>query len=135
MRQIFHILVFIFAITPFLAVAGMTQADVDKLDIKPIVLDKKHYTFDVELPVDSTDGYRWFLIPPDYDYINDVRYDHESVDVENSKWGGTDNFKLKLTRKFRKVPHKVVLHFECFRPFEKDPEIFKKDVIVLSMVD
>ncbi|MDE4972252.1 hypothetical protein NAI46_12775, partial [Francisella tularensis subsp. holarctica] len=59
-------------------------------------------------------------------------YSHESVDIQNSNWGGMDNFKLKLTKKFRKVPHKIVLNFECLRPFESNPKILTKDVTVLS---
>lgn len=120
---------------PYLGPAEMTQAEIDKIYTKPIVLDSKQYTFNIELPVDSIDGYRWFLIPPDYDYVDDTGYTHESVDIENSKWGGMDNFKLKLTKKFRKVPHKIVLHFECFRPFEERPKILTKDVMVLSLLD
>lgn len=135
MRQIFRFLAIMLIMLPSYSLADMTQVDIDKIYTKPIVLDAKHYTFNVELPVDSTDGYRWFLIPPDYDYIDDSGYSHESVDVENSKWGGMDNFKLKLTKKFRKVPHKIVLHFECFRPFEKNPQILKKDIVVLSLLD
>ena len=46
-----------------------------------------------------------------------------------------DNFKLKLTKKFRKVPHKIVLHFECFRPFEDSPQVLKKDITILSVLD
>ncbi|EKM91122.1 hypothetical protein B342_08576 [Francisella tularensis subsp. tularensis 80700103] len=57
------------------------------------------------------------------------------MDIQNSKWGGMDNFKLKLTKKFRKVPHKIVLHFECLRPFESNPKILTKDVTVLSLPD
>lgn len=134
MRYIFKVAAMLM-IVPVLTFAGMTQEDIDKIYTKPIVLDAKHYTFNIELPVDSTDGYRWFLIPPDHDYIDDSGYSHESVDVENSKWGGMDNFKLKLTKKFRKVPHKIALHFECFRPFEKNPQVLKKDIVVLSVLD
>jgi hypothetical protein len=135
MRHIFSIFLIFLIFVPFSVFAGMTQQDLDSLYTKPIVLDNKHYTFDIELPVDSTDGYRWFLIPPDYDYIDDGGYTHESVDIKNSKWGGMDNFKLKLTKKFRKVPHKIILHFECLRPFEENPQILKKDIVVLSLVD
>ncbi|APC90996.1 hypothetical protein BBG19_0258 [Francisella sp. MA067296] len=110
----------------------MTQAEIDKIYTKPIALNSKQYTFNIELPVDSIDGYRWFLIPPDYDYVVDDSFSHKSVDIDKSKWGGMDNFKLKLTKKFRKVPHKIVLHFECFRPFEDNPQILTKDVTVLS---
>ncbi|ABK89188.1 hypothetical protein [Francisella tularensis] len=131
MRRIFSFLLFF----PCLGLATMTQAEIDKLYTKPIVLSSKQYTFNVELPVDSIDGYRWFLISPDYDYIDDDSYSHESVDIQNSKWGGMDNFKLKLTKKFRKVPHKIVLHFECLRPFESNPKILTKDVTVLSLPD
>nr|WP_224732629.1 protease inhibitor I42 family protein [Francisella sp. SYW-9] len=135
MLKIFRVLGILIVLVPSLALADMTQSEIDKLYTKPIVLDEKHYTFNVELPVDSTDGYRWFLVPPDYDYVDDVGYSHESVDIENSKWGGMDNFKLKLTKKFRKVPYKVVLHFECFRPFESNPKILKKDIVVLSLLN
>ncbi|WP_041263578.1 hypothetical protein [Francisella salina] len=130
----YKILVFLLLL-PCLGLAEMTQADIEKIYTKPIVLDSRHYTFNVELPVDSIDGYRWFLIPPDYDYIDDSGYTHESVNVEKSKWAGMDNFKLKLTKKFRKVPHKIILHFECFRPFEEHPKILTKDVTVLSLLD
>ncbi|MDE5037944.1 hypothetical protein NAI57_11980, partial [Francisella tularensis subsp. holarctica] len=75
----------------------MTQAEIDKLYTKPIVFSSKQYTFNLELPVDSIDCYRWFLISPDYDYIYDDSYSDESVDIQNSKWGGLDNFKLILS--------------------------------------
>ncbi|MDE4978054.1 hypothetical protein NAI52_09750 [Francisella tularensis subsp. holarctica] len=57
------------------------------------------------------------------------------MDIQNSKWGGMDNFNLKLTKKFRKVPHMIVLHFECLRPFESNPKILTKDVTVISLPD
>nr|WP_255321723.1 protease inhibitor I42 family protein [Francisella halioticida] len=135
MLQIFRVLGILCVFVPSLALAEMTQSEVDKLHIKLIALDEKHHTFNVELPVDSTDGYRWFLVPPDYDYVDDVGYTHKSADIENSKWGGMDNFKLELTSKFRKVPYKFVLHFECFRAFENNPQILKKDVVVLSILN
>ncbi|MDE5037942.1 hypothetical protein NAI57_11970, partial [Francisella tularensis subsp. holarctica] len=68
-------------------------------------------------------------------YIDDDSYRHESVVIQNSNCGGMDNFKIKLTKKFRKVPHKIVLHFECLRPFERNPKILTKDVTVLSLTD
>ncbi|MED7819948.1 MULTISPECIES: hypothetical protein [unclassified Francisella] len=135
MRKIFRVLGILFVFIPSLALAEMTQSEIDKLYTKAVVLDEKHYTFDIKLPVDSTDGYRWFIIPSDYDYIDDVGYTHESVNIESSQWGGMDNFKLKLTKKFRKVPYKIVLHFECFRPFESNPQILKKDIVVLSILN
>ncbi|GAB4222058.1 MAG: hypothetical protein Kow0076_2280 [Francisella sp.] len=131
MRKIFAVLIFF----PVLSIARMSQDDIDKLYTRPIVLDGKHYTFDIELPVDSIDGYRWFLSAPDYDFVDDEKYIHSSANVEKSKWGGMDHFKLKLTKKFKKVPFKVVLHFECLRPFESNPKVIKKDITVLSIPD
>ncbi|MFT4694168.1 MAG: putative secreted protein [Francisella sp.] len=135
MRKFFNGFVILLLILPSLVIAEMSQAEIDKIYTKPIMLDAKHSTFNIELPVDSTDGYRWFLVAPDYDYIDDGGYTHKSVDTENSKWGGMDEFKLKLTKKFRKVPHKVVLHFECFRLFEKNGAVIKKNITILSIND
>lgn len=110
----------------------MSQADVDKLYTKPIMLGAKQGTFNVELPVDSTDGYMWFLVSPEYGYINAVKFTHESVDVENSKWGGVDKFKFTAKKEFKDVPQKIVLRFECFRPFEKSAIVIKKNITILS---
>ena len=96
------------------------------------MLDAKHSTFNIELPVDSTDGYRWFLVSPEYGYINAVKFTHESVDVENSKWGGVDKFKFTAKKEFKDVPQKIVLRFECFRPFEKDVKVISKYITILS---
>ena len=130
----YKVLVFLL-LPPCLGLAEMTQADIEKIYARPIVLDSRHYTFNVELPVHSIYGHRWFPIPLDYDYIDDSSYSHDSVNVEKLKWAGMDNFKLKLTKKFRKLPHKIILHFECFRPFEEYPKILTKDVTVLSLLD
>lgn len=46
-----------------------------------------------------------------------------------------DNFKLKLTKKFRKIHHKIVLHFECFQPFDNSLQVLKKDITILSVLD
>ncbi|MBK2027732.1 hypothetical protein IB642_00360 [Allofrancisella guangzhouensis] len=113
----------------------MTQDVVDKVYTKPIVLGDKQKTISISLLVDSTDGYRWFLVSPDYDYIRSVSFAHKSVDVENSKYGSTDNFKFRLQDSFKKIPQKMVLHFECFRPFDNDSQIISKDIVVLSVLD
>ena len=112
--------------------AGMSQVDIDKIYTKPIMLGAKQATFNIELPVDSTDGYRWFLVSPEYGYVNAVKFEHESVDVENSKWGGVDKFKFTAKKEFKDVPQKIVLRFECFRPFEGNAIVIKKDIMILS---
>ena len=96
------------------------------------MLSKKQRTFNIELPVDSTDGYRWFLISPEYGYVNAVKFEHESVDVENSKWGGMDKFKFTAKKEFKDVPQKIALRFERFRPFEKSAIVIKKNITILS---
>ena len=132
MHKIFSGFVVLLLILPSLLIAGMSQADVDKLYTKPIMLGAKQGTFNVELPVDSTDGYMWFLVSPEYGYINAVKFTHESVDVENSKWGGVDKFKFTAKKEFKDVPQKIVLRFECFRPFEKSAIVIKKNITILS---
>ena len=132
MHKIFSGFVVLLLILPSLLIAGMSQADVDKLYTKPIMLGAKQGTFNVELPVDSTDGYMWFLVSPQYGYINAVKFTHESVDVENSKWGGVDKFKFTAKKEFKDVPKKIVLRFECFRPFEKSAIVIKKNITILS---
>jgi hypothetical protein len=69
---------------PFLVSAEMSQSKIDKIYTKSIMLDAKHNTFNV-LPINSTEGYIWFLISPKYDYVNATKFEHKSVDVENSK--------------------------------------------------
>lgn len=46
-----------------------------------------------------------------------------------------DNFKLKFTKKFRKVPHKIVIYLECFRLFEDSSQVLKKNITILSVLD
>jgi predicted secreted protein len=132
MRKLFSGFVILLLFVPCLVMAGMYQADVDKIYTKPIMLGEKQGTFNIELPVDSTDGYRWFLVSPEYGYINAVKFTHESVDVENSKWGGVDKFKFTAKKEFKDVPQKIVLRFECFRPFEKDVKVISKYITILS---
>jgi hypothetical protein len=132
MRQLFSGFAVLLFLVPSLIMAGMSQSDIDKIYTKPIMLGKKQSTFNIELPVDSTDGYRWFLVSPEYGYINAVKFEHESVDVENSKWGGIDKFKFTAKKEFKDVPQKITLRFECFRPFEKNAIVIKKDIMVLS---
>jgi predicted secreted protein len=132
MRKLFSGFVILLLFVPSLVMAGMFQADVDKIYTKPIMLGEKQGTFNIELPVDSTDGYRWFLVSPEYGYINAVKFTHESVDVENSKWGGVDKFKFTAKKEFKDVPQKIVLRFECFRPFEKDVKVISKYITILS---
>lgn len=135
MRKLFSGFVILLVVLPSFVIAGMSQSDVDGLYTKPIVLSKKQRTFNIELPVDSTDGYRWFLISPEYGYINAVKFEHESIDVENSKWGGVDKFKFTAKKEFKDVPQKIVLRFECFRAFEKNAIVIKKDITILSTND
>ena len=135
MRKLFNGFVILLLILPSFVVAGMSQFDVDKMYTKPILLSAKQSTFNIELPVDSTDGYRWFLVSPEYGYVNAVKFTHESVDVENSKWGGVDKFKFTAKKEFKDVPQKIVLRFECFRPFEKSAIVIKKDITILSTSD
>ena len=132
MRKLFSGFVILLLFVPCLVMAGMFQADVDKIYTKPIMLGEKQGTFNIELPVDSTDGYRWFLVSPEYGYINAVKFTHESVNVENSKWGGVDQFKFTAKKEFKDVPQKIVLRFECFRPFEKDVKVISKYITILS---
>ncbi len=132
MHKFFNGFVILLLILPSLVIAEMSQAEIDKIYTKPIMLDAKHSTFNIELPVDSTDGYRWFLVSPEYGYINAVKFTHESVDVENSKWGGVDKFKFTAKKEFKDVPQKIVLRFECFRPFEKDVKVISKYITILS---
>ena len=127
MRKIFNRFVVLLTILPSLIIAGMLQTDVDKIYTKPIILSAKQGTFNIELPVDSTEGYRWFLVSPEYGYVNAVKFAHESLDFENSKWGGVDNFKFTTKKEFKDVPQKIVLRFECFRPFEKSATVIKKE--------
>ncbi|QIV95058.1 hypothetical protein [Allofrancisella frigidaquae] len=129
---------YVFLITLILvntAVAKMTQEAVDKVYTKPIVLEDKQKIINISLPVDSTDGYRWFLVSPDYDYIRAVSFVHKSVDMKNSEYGSTDNFKFRLQDSFKKVPQKIVLHFECFKLFGEDNPIISKDIVILSALD
>ena len=132
MRNIFSGFVFLLLILPSLVIAEMSQADVDNVYTKPIMLSAKQGTFNIELPVDSTDGYRWFLVSPEYGYVNAIKFTHESVNIENSKWGGVDKFKFTAKKEFKDVPQKIVLRFECFRPFEKNTVVIKKDITILS---
>jgi len=135
MRKIFSQFLVLLCFLPSLTIASMSQADIDKILTKPIVLSEKQSTFNIELPVDSTDGYRWFLVSPEYGYVNAVKFTHESIDIENSKWGGVDKFKFTSKKEFKDVPQKIVLSFECFRPFEKDAIVIKKDITILSTSD
>ena len=135
MLQIFRVIVILLVFAPSLALAEMTQKNIDSIYTKPIFLDGNHKTINIALPVDSTDGYRWFLVSPDYDYIRPVSYEHESANIEKSKYGGLDSFKLRAHDRFKKAPQKIILHFECFRPFESNPKILKKDIIVLSLLN
>lgn len=96
MRKLFSSLVILMFFIPSILLAKMSQVDVDKLYTKPIILDKNHSTFNINLPVDSTDGYRWFLVSPEYGYVNAVKFEHESVAVEDSKWGGWINLNSLL---------------------------------------
>lgn len=132
MRQFFSGFALLLLLLPSLVMAGMSQVDVDKIYAKPIMLRAKQGTFNIELPVDSTDGYRWFLVSPEYGYVNAVKFEHESVNVENSKWGGVDKFKFTAKKEFKDVPQKIVLRFECFRPFEENAIVIKKDIMILS---
>jgi predicted secreted protein len=132
MRQFFSGFALLLLLLPSLVMAGMSQVDVDKIYTKPIMLRAKQGTFNIELPVDSTDGYRWFLVSPEYGYVNAVKFEHESVNVENSKWGGVDKFKFTAKKEFKDVPQKIVLRFECFRPFEENAIVIKKDIMILS---
>lgn len=132
MRKLFMILSGMLLFMPLFASASMTQTDIDSLYVKPIVLSKKQHTFNIALPVDSTNGYKWFLVSPEYGYINAVSFKHESVDIENSKWGGVDHFKFRTKREFEDVPQKIVLRFECFQPFKKNVNPITKKVVVLS---
>ena len=122
-------------LTPTLLLAKMTQADIDVIYTKPIVVEGKKSTLTIELPVDSTNGYMWFFVPDNYDYIRATNFNHESVDIENSKWGGMDNFKLQVLSRFKKSPQKIVLHFECFKPWDINAKPITKDITVLSFVD
>ncbi len=109
MRKLFSLFVILLFILPSLVIAKMSQVDVDKIYNKPILISKKQKTFNIELPVDSTDGYRWFLVSPEYGYVNAIKFDHESVDIENSKWGGVDKFKFTAKKEFKDVPQKILL--------------------------
>lgn len=132
MRKLLYVFSFLLVFAPSFLVAKMTQSDLKDLYNKPILLTEKQHTFNIHLPVDSTDGYKWFLVSPEYGYINAISFKHESVDIENSKWGGVDHFKFKTKREFEDVPQKIVLRFECFRPFEKKETPLVKEVVVLS---
>lgn len=132
MWKLFARFIILLFLIPVLAMANMTQSDVDKIYSKPIMLSTKQRTFNIELPVDSIAGYRWFLVSPEYGYINTIRFEHESVDLKSSKWGGVDKFKFRAKKEFKDVPQKIVLQFECFRPFEKDTKIIKKNITILS---
>ncbi len=123
----------ILSLSPAILFAAMTQKDIDKLYADPIIVGAKQRTININLPVDSTDGYRWFLNSPNYDYIRSTKFSHDSVDVDNSKWGGMDNFKFSVTDRFKKSPQKIMLHFECFKPWEINPTILHKDVVVLTV--
>jgi hypothetical protein len=119
---------------PFSVFAEMSQKDVDSLYITPITIEGTAATVNIELPVDSISGYGWFLVDYNYDYIKGVSFEHESHAVEKSKWGGLDIFKMKVHDRFKKIPQKIVLEFECFKPWDTS-EIIKKEVIILYVPD
>ena len=119
---------------PFSAFAEMTQHDVDNLYVTPITIEGSAATVNIELPVDSISGYRWFLVDYNYDYIKGVSFEHESHAVDKSKWGGLDIFKMKVHDRFKKIPQKIVLEFECFKPWKTEVNI-KKEVIILYTPD
>ena len=123
----------ILLLLPAILFASMTQKDLDKLYVNPIIVGAKQRTININLPVDSTDGYRWFLNSPNYDYIRSTKFSHDSVDVDNSKWGGMDNFKFSVTDRFKKSPQKIILHFDCFKPWDVNPTVVHKDVVILSV--
>ncbi|AXA33273.1 hypothetical protein [Francisella adeliensis] len=125
-------LLLMFVILPLFGYASMTQKDFKGVYADPIVLSEKQHTFNIDLPVDSTEGYKWFLVSPEYGYVNAISFKHDSIDVENSKWGGVDHFKFKTKPEFEDVPQKIVLRFECFQPFKKNVKPLVKKVVILS---
>ncbi|MFC4893069.1 hypothetical protein ACFPDQ_08410 [Pseudofrancisella aestuarii] len=70
-----------------------------------------------------------------YDYIRAVSYQHESINVEKSKYGSLDSFKMSVHDRFKKIPQKIVLHFECFKPWEFKEDVLYKDVVILFIPD
>ncbi|APC96781.1 hypothetical protein [Francisella frigiditurris] len=128
-------LIIIFVISPFFVFAEMKQSDLEDVYSKPIVIEGNKATINIELPVDSISGYRWFLTEYNYDYIKAVSYQHESINVEKSKYGSLDSFKMSVHDRFKKIPQKIVLHFECFKPWELKEDVLYKDVVILFIPD
>ena len=133
MRRVFGIVMILGCILPNISFANMTQDDIDQIYTAPIILGEKQATINIDLPVDSIAGYRWFLLSPNYDYIRAVQYQHQSANIDNSKYGGMDEFKLKVVDRFKKVPQKLVLHFECFKPWDDKSKPIVKDITILSL--
>ncbi len=124
-------LLVVFMFLPFVSFAEMSQADVENLYTTPITVEGSAATINIELPVDSLSGYRWFLADYSYDFVRPVSFEHENAAVKKSQWGGLDKFKMKMHDRFKKIPQKMVLHFECFKPWSPSENVIKKDVIIL----
>ena len=118
---------------PFLLYANMNQSYIDNQYNEPIILLGKKSTININLPVDSISGYRWILYDYDYDFIKPVSYEHEKVNISKSRYGALDKFKMMLNPRFKKVPQKIVLHFECLNPWDNTAKKYHKDITIIYL--
>ncbi|MCF6776126.1 protease inhibitor I42 family protein [Thiotrichales bacterium 19X7-9] len=102
---------------------------------KPIVVGDDQWTINVKLPANSTTGYQWYLKSYNSTLVRPKSYRYVLNNAKDTKLvgqGGSAEFKLTISKRFKTVPQMTQLTFIYARPWDLSDQSSTQVITLLS---
>ncbi|MCF6766095.1 protease inhibitor I42 family protein [Thiotrichales bacterium 19S3-7] len=128
----------LFASAPSSIVPTNAKAKPTKYGInldKPIVVDDNQWTVTIRLPANATTGYQWYLKSYNNTLIRPKSYRYVLNNAKDTKrvgQGGSAEFKLTVSKRFKTVPQITQLTFIYARAWDLSDQSTTEVITLLS---